>query len=336
MNAAELHPSAWKRLAALRGQPPHAILLSGAAGLEIPQLADQFAASLLCETPGEAGACGTCAACNWFALGNHPDYRLLRPDADADDDGEAPAAKGKPSKEIRIEQVRALGDFLNVGTHRAGHRVIVIQPAEAMNRNTANALLKSLEEPAPGTVFILVSSEIDALLPTLRSRCQNIPVPLPARETALRWLTAQGVRDAERWLDRAGGAPALAREIAGGAEGRLLALLEDQFSRRRAFDSRKAAAEVEKLLRAHDELEMIAVVNWTQRWIVDEALMQHGLPPRYFADRVPTPPQRFVNLYKINAEAIVFKKLSQHTLNNRLFLENFFDRCCAFISNGNP
>jgi DNA polymerase-3 subunit delta' len=322
---------------ALRGRPPHAILLSGVAGLEIPQLADEFAASLLCEAPGDAGACGKCPACNWFALGNHPDYRLLRPDADAvDEDSEASTAKGKPSKEIRIEQVRTLGDFLNVGTHRAGHRVIVIQPAEVMNRNTANALLKSLEEPAPGTVFILVTSEIDALLPTLRSRCQNIPVPLPERKTALRWLAAHGVGEAARWLDRAGGAPALARDIAGGAEGRLLALLEDLFSRPRAFDSRSAAAEVEKLLRAHGDIEMIAVVNWTQRWIVDETLTQRGLPPRYFVDLAPMAHRRDINLHKINAESVEFKKLSQHTLNNRLFLENFFDRCCAFLPKGTP
>jgi DNA polymerase-3 subunit delta' len=102
------------------------------------------------------------------------------------------------SQQITIDQVRALDDFLHVGTHRHGARLVLLNPAEAMNRATANALLKSLEEPIASTLFILVSSEPNRLLPTIRSRCQAVPVRRPAPAVADKWLHDAGVRDAER------------------------------------------------------------------------------------------------------------------------------------------
>ena len=106
---------------------------------------------------------------------------------------------------ITIDQVRALDDFLHVGTHRHGARVILINPAEAMNRSTANSLLKSLEEPIASTLFILVTSESDRLLPTIRSRCQSLLVPQPTQSRAEQWLRLAGVNEAARWLALAGG-----------------------------------------------------------------------------------------------------------------------------------
>ena len=132
-----------------------------------------------------AAPAASCLACNWFAQGNHPDFRLLQPEALAEegeaDDGKE--SKKKPSQQITIEQIRGLDEFLNVGTHRGGLRVVLVHPTEAMNRNSANALLKTLEEPAPSTLFLMVSNEPNRLLPTIRSRCQAMPVPLPASGT---------------------------------------------------------------------------------------------------------------------------------------------------------
>src|SRR5690349_18829158 len=144
---------AWKELGRYRGQRPHALLLRGREGLGAEALAQTFAQSLLCESPQADGLpCGRCPACNWFAQGNHPDFRLLQPesfapDAAAEGEDAPPAKKEKKSEQIRIDQVRALQDFLGIGTHRGGLRVIVVHPAEAMNENTQNALLKNLEEP---------------------------------------------------------------------------------------------------------------------------------------------------------------------------------------------
>ncbi|HGF2963741.1 TPA: DNA polymerase III subunit delta', partial [Burkholderia multivorans] len=210
----------WNRLQQLRAQWPHALLLHGQAGIGKLQFAQHLARGFLCESPQPNGEpCGTCAACTWFAQGNHPDYRIVLPEALA---GEAPGAaddakpadaddSGKktrtPSKEIKIEQVRALLDFCGVGSHRGGLRVVVLYPAEALNVAASNALLKTLEEPPPGVVFLLVSARIDRLLPTIVSRCRQWPMSVPAPEAAAAWLATQGVDDARALLAEAGGAP---------------------------------------------------------------------------------------------------------------------------------
>lgn len=135
---------------------------------------------------------------------------------------EAKAKEGKPSQQILIEQTRALADFIHLGSHRGGPRVALIHPAEEMNTPTANSLLKSLEEPPPGAVFILVSHRPARLLPTIRSRCVPVPVSLPARDAAVAWVAARGVRNPERWLAFAGGAPLRAIDYATGERGAVI------------------------------------------------------------------------------------------------------------------
>ena len=160
----------WSRLQQLRSHWPHALLLHGQAGIGKLRFAQHLAQGLLCEAQQPNGEpCGHCAACGWFSQGNHPDYRIVVPDAlaaergpaSADDsadkadkaDGDEGRKTRAPSKEIRIEQVRALLDFSGVGSHRGGMRVVVLYPAEALNVAAANALLKTLEEPPAGVVF---------------------------------------------------------------------------------------------------------------------------------------------------------------------------------------
>ena len=119
-----------------------------------------------------------------------------------------PAAKTKPSREIKIDQVRELASLSGLTAHRGGARVVVLGPAEALNLPAANALLKGLEEPPPGMVFVLVSDQVDRCLPTILSRCALVRVAVPPRDTALAWLQAQGVgEDAALRLIEAGGAP---------------------------------------------------------------------------------------------------------------------------------
>ena len=256
-----------KRLARL----PHALLIHGVRGVGKLALAEKVAQLLLCETEATAKRpCGTCSGCRWFLAGTHPDFRRLEPEALAKESppseepaDDAPAKRGKPSLEIKIDQVRGLEDFLNVGSHRAKLRVALVHPAEDMNDVSANALLKGLEEPPAGAVFLLVSHRPAQLLPTIRSRCVALPVALPPVEVANRWLEGQGAKDGARWLAYAGGAPL------------------------RALDYAQDSANLERLLRApapvddRDDLEPL--VDALQKIALDRALSAFGLPPKYGA-----------------------------------------------------
>lgn len=334
MNILDLQQSAWERLQGRRAQLPHALLLIGQRGIGKFDLARAFAAGLLCEQPGMDGqACGHCAPCNWLDQGNHPDFRLVQPAALSNEEAEADEETGKkkPSQQITIDQVRGLDDFLHVGTHRQGARVVLLHPAEAMNRNTANALLKSLEEPRPDTLFLLVSSEAERLLPTIRSRCQAVEVPLPSPAAATAWLAARKVAEPARWLALAGGAPRLAAELAGSGQRGLLETLLGQLQRGASLDPIAAAAAVDKTLKADKSgsLSMKRTVEWLQKWSADLALAAEGLPTRYFQAEGATISQlaaasSLVNIINFNRLLIKFKAQSEHPLNSRLVLEELF------------
>lgn len=334
MKIIELHETLWTQLQARRGALPHALLLRGPRGLGKFELARRFAASLLCEQPTASGdACTVCAACNWLAQGNHPDFRLLQPDAvaeaEATDDGDAKEGGKKASQQITIDQVRELDDFLHVGTHRSGLRLILIRPAEAMNRNTANALLKTLEEPAPGTVFLLVSDEAERLLPTIRSRCQSIAVPLPSPAAATRWLAAAGIDAAQQWLALAGGAPLLAAELAGAGERALIDALLAQLASGPKMAPLAAAAALEKAVKAEKgATPMKRLIEWAQKWLCDLSLAAVGQPVRYFVGeaqgiaRVAAAADRH-RLLAFARKSLQYKRHAEHPLNSRLFLEDF-------------
>jgi len=333
MNVIELHREAWAQLDARRAQLPHSLLIAGHRGIGKFDLARRFAESLLCESPTPSGeACGVCVACGWLAQGNHPDFRLLQPDALADDDGEAVEAgsKKKPSSQITIAQVRALDDFLHIGTHRHGARIILVNPAEAMNRSTANSLLKSLEEPMAGTLFILVSSEPSRLLPTIRSRCQALPVAQPARERCEAWLRQAGIGEAAHWLALAGGSPLLAVELAGSGEGELLDALVGEMSRGPTLDPLAAAAALDRVVKAEKRpAPLIRLIGWSQKWLFDLTLVSQGLAPRYFLAQDQSlqrlaKASDIASLLALSRKAIQYRLQCEQPLNSRLFLEEFF------------
>lgn len=338
MNVVELHREVWAQLAARRAQLPHALLLGGQRGIGKMELARCFAESLLCESPSVDGqACGACVACGWLAQGNHPDFRLLQPDALAESDGEAaagdaqePGSKKKASQQITIAQVRALDDFLHVGTHRHGVRVVLVNPAEAMNRATANALLKSLEEPIAGTLFVLVSSEPARLLPTIRSRCQSLPVAQPPRARAQAWLHDAGVGDAEHWLALAGGSPLLAVELAASDQGGPLDALVDALARGARIDALAAAAALDRAVKAEKgAAPLVRLVDWAQKWLVDLALLGSGCEPRYFVARraalqALAATTELERVLAFSRKAIQYRVQCEQPVNSRLFLEEFF------------
>ena len=210
--------NAWQQInrARLQARLPHAILLTGAEGVGKRQLAERIVHALLCESPDEQGAaCGACAACGWLQAGTHPDLLVLEPE--------------EAGKAIKVDQVRALSAGLSITSHGGRYKVAIVRPAEAMNINAANSLLKTLEEPTANTLLILASAAPGRLLATVRSRCQQIQAPTPDPAQAIDWLTAQGVTGdaATRSLLLAGGAPLRALSLhESGAESLMAECLE--------------------------------------------------------------------------------------------------------------
>ena len=164
---------------------------------------------------------------------------------------------------------------MNISTHRRGRRVLLLHPAEALNSVSSNALLKTLEEPPPNTVFILISNNIDSLLPTILSRCRKVPMALPDPAQALAWLQAQGVADAESWLAEQGGAPLAALvEAESGSREAIAALL--------AYLAKPSA---ETALKTADLLQKSApadVTAWLQRWLYDLFAVKFSGKIRYY------------------------------------------------------
>ncbi len=191
------------------GRVPHAVLLAGPAGLGKRGLAADIVGGLLCTAPGPDGRpCGACRACTLVAAGTHPDLHRVALEVNED--------SGKLRTEIVVEQVRALRDALAQTSQFGGWRIALIDPADAMNGPSFNALLKTLEEPEASALLLLVCDRPGALPATIRSRCQRIDLRFPARAEALAWLSAAGVAGAvgAETLDLAAGNPGLARAYA--------------------------------------------------------------------------------------------------------------------------
>ncbi|MGA4446631.1 DNA polymerase III subunit delta' [Ectopseudomonas chengduensis] len=163
----------WQQLAG-RSQHAHAYLLHGPAGIGKRALAERLMARLLCQNPNGLDACGNCKSCHLLAAGTHPDNYVLEPEE-----------AGKP---IKVDQVRELVDFVVQTAQLGGRKIVLLEPAEAMNLNAANALLKSLEEPSGNTVLLLISHQPSRLLPTIKSRCVQQACPLPSEAMSLVWL----------------------------------------------------------------------------------------------------------------------------------------------------
>lgn len=191
------HQDLWRRIQQRRiaGRLPHALLLSGPAGLGKGAFARRLARALLCDRPDADGeACDQCRSCRLFRAGSHPDYSVVRPEEDG--------------KIIKVDQVRALCGFLGYTTQYGGYKIALLEPADRLNVNAANSLLKTLEEPPGNSLLLLVTAQPARLPATVRSRCQTIGFDPPAMAVAVSWLAAR-VQD--------GLEPAALLEIAGGA-----------------------------------------------------------------------------------------------------------------------
>lgn len=175
-------------------QMPHALLVCGIPGTGKSRFARHLAQFALCHAPDSGQPCGNCSGCAQFRAGSHPDYRHVTIPED--------------KSIINVAQIRELIADLSLTSQHGGLRIGLIEPADAMNVAAANALLKTLEEPGPGTLLMLVTARPARLPATIRSRCQMLRMLPPPADQALVWLEAQAPRkDWPVLLGLAGGGP---------------------------------------------------------------------------------------------------------------------------------
>ena len=315
-------------------QLPHALLIRGPQGIGKLAFAETLARALLCKSPTPQGmACGSCASCNWAEQGTHPDIRRLEPESYARaieaeaEAGESGAEKKKPSAEIKVEQVRAAEAFINMTSHQGGMKIVLIHPAEALNVASSNALLKNLEEPPPATCFLLVTHRWHHLLPTVISRCRQVPLAPPAPEAARAWLKEQGVANPELALAHAGGAPLLAASFD-----------EEYWSLRNGFLKALAARDINAIALA-EQLEgapPVLVVGWLQKWAHDIACRNAGGAVGYNPDLASAVEAVAARVDPVQATRFLrrmvgLQRIATHPLNARLFFEELLLSYAAFV-----
>lgn len=344
-NIFEWQEPQWKSLLAKPSALHHALLLMGPSGIGKSAFAEALAARLLCEqvrSPTDF-ACGQCEACHWFASGNHPDYRKVTLESEDEESGgeEDKPLKGKKAgktkaTQIRIDQIRELENFVFVGSHRHGNRVVLIDPADLVNVSAANSLLKILEEPTVGLYFIIVSSKWRSLLPTLRSRCRQVLFGLPDPKTAAAWLGATGIANPAAELSLAGGAPLAVVARAGTNGGALVENVLEPLAHKN-IEPLSLAALWEAQVRGNESLGMVDLVDMLQRWIYDLIRVKMAAAPRFLVgkgaalDEVAKTAD-LARLSRCYDDLIKIRMVAGHPLNPQLFLEDLASRYATAIA----
>jgi DNA polymerase-3 subunit delta' len=213
------------------------MLVHGPDGTGKRAFVAHVAAALLCDVPITGNACGICRNCRLLAAQSHPDFHVVEPESQTETGSDRLNAyarryapeKGKsdrkPSRVIRIVQIRSLIESMRGRPQIASRRVAIVLPAEAINVNAANSFLKLLEEPPPDTIFLLVASVPGRLPATVRSRCVPLALMRPSRAEAISWLRSlqPAIADPEACLDLASGAPLRAADFSRGGEAKRVA-----------------------------------------------------------------------------------------------------------------
>ena len=321
----------WEKLAKGRNFRNHAILLTGRKGIGKYEFARNMAKALLCAKPTEnQRACGACASCHWFTQNSHPNFCLVAPEAFVQeteephektrDDSVSASAKKSLSQQISIEQIRQLDDFVYLTGHQQGYKIIVIYPAEAMNPSASNALLKKLEEPPENVLLILVSHQPRHLLPTIRSRCQQIAMPVPDLATSAAWLKQQGIKNPEASLACAGYSPLTALQMAQGETAMQHARFIQQISDPDRLDPLVLADALQKT-------QLSLVVDWLQKWCYDLLSYTTTGKVRYYIDQSVAIKalSAQMNIHDCSAftrELNAKQHFAHHPLNPRVFLED--------------
>ena len=339
---------------------PNAVLLHGQSGIGKFNFAVALAKALICEGSNDSHKpCNHCEACHWFDTGNHPDFialvpethRKLLPHADfvnddapkkgraARDDSDGEASEKKEKKNISIEETRHAIESLSIGSHRGGNRVILIYPLEMLRHDSANTLLKSLEEPPPNTIFILLADRVDRVLPTIRSRCRLLAAPRPDREQGISWLKLQlpsipGLTikdpDIDSIYDEQGGAPyavlgsLIARHNKDDKDELTLSIQASRFLlQSMAQGGRISWLETAEKIHKAQYAFLLATM---QRWVSDLQTVAQGGAPRYYPKHVSTlnalsQTVRIAKLLLFWKTLIQARRSENHPLASRIQLE---------------
>lgn len=316
-----------RQLLAQRG---HAWLLQGPSGLGQYSLALALVRAWLCENPGEEGACGKCPSCHAIDVHTHADLCVLMPEVtmlelgwplDEKAQAEVDEKKRKPSKEIRIEAMRDAIEFAQRTSARGRGKAVLVFPAERMNNVTANALLKTLEEPPGDVRFVLASEAAHMLLPTIRSRCLGHTMHWPDEQASLTWLQTQGIADQD--------APILLRAAGGRPEDAL-----------RFADSTREPKSWSALPRAVARGEVGVFKDWTPAQAIDALhklchdllARQVGAAPRFFAASELPAAGSLAALSAWARELALASRTAEHPFNSGLMLEDLVSRAQSALN----
>ncbi len=302
------------------GRFPHSLLLLATPGLGAGALAAWVAALTLCESSARR-PCGACAACRLLGADSHPDLYMVRVEEDA--------------HQIKVDQIRALIESLALRSYRGGFKVGIVEEAETLNANGANAFLKTLEEPTDRTVLMLIAAPSHRLPATIASRCLKVALRPPAEAVALEWLQAQGplpAAAARAALALAGGAPLLAREL----DAPPMAALDEQM---RADLAELGAGALDPTLVAERWLraDLALRLAWLENWITGRVRAAHGVAnSRHSADlerlRGARGRPKIRNLLELLDALREFKRLGGRGVNQQLALEAMLLRGRAALS----
>lgn len=296
---------------------PHALLFSGIVGLGKRMFAERLIHFLLCKAAGVDGSpCGDCRSCMLLAAGSHPDFFCVTPDE-----------VGKP---IKVDQVRELNAFLNHTSQFGGLKTVLIDPADRMNSNAANSLLKTLEEPPGDSLLILISAHPAKLPATIRSRCEEIKFRRPDSKEAIAWLSSQ-VKDADPHLllSLCHGAPLHARAYASG----------DNLARRRSLFKcycGALAAQVDPVQAAKiwSDGNLHEHLVWLIDWYADMIrLKMASAPPRILNPDLQSELQKLAvrlpgrALFRQLDTVLRMRVLETTQVNPEILLEAFFSEC---------
>ncbi len=287
---------------------PHALLLLSAPGLGAEQLANWIAALALCESDSPR-PCGACASCHLLRADSHPDCYVVRIEEDA--------------QQIKVDQIRQLIVSLSLSSYRGGHKIGIVEGAEALNANGANAFLKTLEEPTDNTLLIMIAKPSHRLPATIASRCMRVQLRAPASPEAVVWLEGRG-ETRQNWdaaLELAGGAPLLALELETAGVAALDKEMQDHLRQ-------MAAGEVDVTLlaaawvKSGENLRLIWLENWITRRIRDHlgaaTSLQSAEPVRLPAALLKP---KITALFELLDAARELRRLAATGLNQQLALE---------------
>lgn len=298
-----------------KGNLPHALLLTGINGLGKSLFAQALAEALLCESPKADGqGCGQCRSCQQMYAKGHPDFKSIAPE------------EGK--KQIGVDQCRSLASFLTLTSHYGRYRVVTLQPADAMNESSANSLLKTLEEPPAGGVLLLISDRPESLLPTIRSRCQQIVFSPPSHESAHAWLSQHlpPQQDMELLLALSSNAPLQARALSQGDKLQLRNVMLDDLEKM----SGRVDADILAIAKRWSEQEQADVIHWLQNWFQDILrLKSSDSPPQLSNPDVQGRLQALADslnwesLYAHMDRLMEMKRKLNGSLNPQLMMEDF-------------